>query len=291
MLGGDDVLACFIAGNSFTWDDWFRLETEDDSLQPTVDMLLNVAIFAYFGAVCPWPLFAHSPVIPVWRLIILGILILLFRRIPIVYTLHHWIYQIEQKRQALFVGFFGPIGVSAVFYIHIASVYLKGVLAPDGTQREDAKELIDTIEVIVWFMVMCSILVHGLSIPIAKLFLQIPRALSRAQSDSQDAQPFSTFQPETSQASKDTEIKDRRKRKEKSKKQGKKCNKEDISGPQAMHKIGRPIQDEPSSEERDAGEKLNGGDGGQKSSERERGLTGNEKIELEREGHVAPIRS
>ncbi len=28
MIGSDDVLACFVAGNAFTWDDWFRLETE-----------------------------------------------------------------------------------------------------------------------------------------------------------------------------------------------------------------------------------------------------------------------
>ncbi|CAG8879643.1 unnamed protein product [Penicillium salamii] len=27
LIGTDDVLACFIAGNTFTWDDWFRLET------------------------------------------------------------------------------------------------------------------------------------------------------------------------------------------------------------------------------------------------------------------------
>lgn len=30
MIGSDDVLACFIAGNTFTWDDWFRLETLDE---------------------------------------------------------------------------------------------------------------------------------------------------------------------------------------------------------------------------------------------------------------------
>lgn len=49
LIGSDDVLACFIAGNAFTWDDWFRVETQDDSLQPTIDMLLNVSIFAWFG--------------------------------------------------------------------------------------------------------------------------------------------------------------------------------------------------------------------------------------------------
>ena len=54
MIGSDDVLACFIAGNTFTWDDWFRIETLDDSLQPTTDMLLNLSIFMWYGAVCPW---------------------------------------------------------------------------------------------------------------------------------------------------------------------------------------------------------------------------------------------
>ena len=79
MIGSDDVLACFIAGNTFTWDDWFRLETVDDSLQPTIDMLLNLSVFIWFGAVCPWPLFRTSTVIPIYRLIPLGIMILLFR--------------------------------------------------------------------------------------------------------------------------------------------------------------------------------------------------------------------
>lgn len=79
MIGSDDVLACFIAGNAFTWDDWFRLETEDDSLQPTIDMLLNLAVFMWFGAICPWPQFLDNDVIPIYRLIFLGVLILLLR--------------------------------------------------------------------------------------------------------------------------------------------------------------------------------------------------------------------
>lgn len=79
MIGSDDVLACFIAGNVFTWDDWFRLETLDDSLQPTIDMLLNLSVFIWFGAICPWASFANNSVIPIYRLIFLGVLILLFR--------------------------------------------------------------------------------------------------------------------------------------------------------------------------------------------------------------------
>jgi NhaP-type Na+/H+ or K+/H+ antiporter len=156
MIGSDDVLACFIAGNTFTWDDWFRLETMDDSFQPTIDMLLNVTIFIWFGAVCPWAEFAHNNVIPIYRLIFLGILVLLLRRPPIVYAMHKYIPQIEQKRQALFVGFFGPIGVSAIFYLYISLEFLRKIKV-DGEIREDAAFLMEVMNVVIWFLCICSI--------------------------------------------------------------------------------------------------------------------------------------
>lgn len=157
MIGTDDVLACFIAGNVFTWDDWFRLETLDDSLQPTIDMLLNLSIFIWYGAICPWPAFLHNNVIPIYRLVFLGILILLLRRLPIIFALHKFVHQIEEKRQAIFVGFFGPIGVSAIFYLYISLDFLKEVTDDNGLQRSDASNLAEVITVVVWFLVMCSI--------------------------------------------------------------------------------------------------------------------------------------
>jgi NhaP-type Na+/H+ or K+/H+ antiporter len=157
MIGSDDVLACFVAGNAFTWDDWFRLETLDDSLQPTIDMLLNLSIFLWFGSVCPWRLFlANDGIIPIYRLIALAILILLFRRLPAIFALHKYIPQIEERHQALFMGFFGPIGVSAVFYIYVAVEFLDTVRV-DGEQREDAKRLSETVQIVAWFLVIASI--------------------------------------------------------------------------------------------------------------------------------------
>jgi sodium/hydrogen antiporter len=172
MIGSDDVLACFIAGNAFTWDDWFRLETEDDALQPTIDMLLNLAIFMWFGAICPWPMFLHNSVIPIYRLIFLGVLILLLRsvfiappfmdlaninrRLPVVFAFHKLIHQIEDTRQAIFVGFFGPIGVSAVFYLYISLEFLETITV-DGVQRKDAKQLSEVMTVVIWFLAICSI--------------------------------------------------------------------------------------------------------------------------------------
>jgi sodium/hydrogen antiporter len=157
MIGSDDVLACFIAGNAFTWDDWFRLETLDDSLQPTIDMLLNLSVFMWFGAICPWTSFlSNSGIIPIYRLIFLGVLILLFRRLPVVYALHKYIPQIEEQRQAIFVGFFGPIGVSAIFYLYISLEFLDTIVVGD-TQRADAESLSRSLALVVWFLAICSI--------------------------------------------------------------------------------------------------------------------------------------
>jgi len=195
MIGSDDVLACFIAGNTFTWDDWFRKETLDDSLQPTIDMLLNVAVFIWFGAVCPWYSFAHNSQIPIYRLIFLGILVLLLRRPPIVLVMHKKIHQIEEWRQALFVGYFGPIGVSAIFYLYVSLEYLKTNIDVDGQEREDAIRLGEIMTVVVWFLVVCSIVVHGLSIPLGKLGFYLPRTISTA--ISQDASEPAFHLPES----------------------------------------------------------------------------------------------
>lgn len=128
----------------------------DDSLQPTIDMLLNVSVFIWFGAVCPWAVFANNNVIPIYRLIFLGVLVLLLRRLPIVVAMHKNIHQIDQLRQALFVGFFGPIGVSAIFYLYISIEFLEKITV-DGVQREDARHLQETMYVVIWFLVICSI--------------------------------------------------------------------------------------------------------------------------------------
>ncbi|KAF2730518.1 hypothetical protein EJ04DRAFT_38863 [Polyplosphaeria fusca] len=192
MIGSDDVLACFIAGNTFTWDDWFRLETMDDSFQPTIDMLLNVSVFIWFGAVCPWSEFVHNSVIPIYRLIPLGILVLLLRRPPIVFAMRKQIHQIDGKRQALYVGFFGPIGVSAVFYLYITLDFLRNITV-DGEIRPDAQFLMEVTNIVVWFLCICSIVIHGLSVPVGKLGFYLPRTISNALStdrNSEEPAPF-----------------------------------------------------------------------------------------------------
>ncbi|GAM83672.1 hypothetical protein ANO11243_016600 [Dothideomycetidae sp. 11243] len=89
------------------------------------------------------------------------------------------IHQIEGFRHALFVGFFGPIGVSAIFYIYVSREFLAGITV-NGQQREDAHHLSEVIVLVVWFLAICSIIVHGISIPLGKLGFYLPRTISAA---------------------------------------------------------------------------------------------------------------
>ncbi|KAI6092730.1 Sodium/hydrogen exchanger family-domain-containing protein [Hypoxylon rubiginosum] len=180
MIGSDDILACFIAGNVFTWDDWFRLETLDE---PTIDMLLNVTIFMWYGVVCPWHSFVANGIIPIYRLIVLGILILLLRRLPFVLAVYKKIPQIDGFRQAIFMGFFGPIGCSAIFYLYVTLEFIVTLNPNDGDEpRSDVANLQEDVLVLVWFMVVCSVVVHGLSIPLGKFGFYLPRTISRSRS-------------------------------------------------------------------------------------------------------------
>ncbi|KAH0559948.1 hypothetical protein GP486_003532 [Trichoglossum hirsutum] len=93
--------------------------------------------------------------------------------------MHRVIPQIEGKRQALFTGFFGPIGVSAIFYLYVSLEFL-GQIKVDGEVREDARRLQDVMMVVIWFLAISSIIVHGLTIPLGKLGVYLPRTISKA---------------------------------------------------------------------------------------------------------------
>lgn len=95
--------------------------------------------------------------IPIYRLVFLGILVLLLRRPPIVFGMHKSIRQIGEKRQALYVGFFGPIGVSAIFYLYITLDFLRKNVTVGDEPRSDAVYLMEVTKIVVWFLVICSV--------------------------------------------------------------------------------------------------------------------------------------
>lgn len=133
-------------------------DIHDSSLQPTIDTLLNVAIFMWYGVACPWSLFVENTTLSFSRLLILGILVLLFRRLPYIFLFRTLIPQVENRKQATFMGFFGPIGCSAMFYLYITMDFVNGLKSGDGDElREDVQFLREDVRVVVWFLMTCSV--------------------------------------------------------------------------------------------------------------------------------------
>ncbi|KAL8721966.1 MAG: hypothetical protein Q9181_007596, partial [Wetmoreana brouardii] len=119
-LGLDDFLVAFGAGLGFAWDGWFANKTKETHLSSILELLLNSSMFVYFGAIVPWQKFApqeSTPFITLGKLVGLLVLILLFRRIPIVLLLKPFIPDIRTYREALFCGHFGPMGLGGLFLV------------------------------------------------------------------------------------------------------------------------------------------------------------------------------
>ena len=177
LLGSDDLLAAFACGTAFAWDGWFNRQTEESMFSNVIDLLFNCACFIFIGAWIPFEDFdAPELSISPWRLIVLGLLIVLLRRLPIMLALYKWIPDIHTFRECVFAGHFGPMGVGAVFISTLAAVKLPAPLEIEqngelvgGGHPGQIDYLGNSIQPIVAFMVLISIMIHGLSIPFFSL--------------------------------------------------------------------------------------------------------------------------
>lgn len=173
-LGLDDLLVGFAAGVGFSNDGWFTQKTEESHVSNVIDLLLNLAYFVYLGAVIPWEKF-NAPEIGLtpWRLVVIAIFVILFRRVPIMLALKPFIPDIKTWREALFAGHFGPIGVGAIF----AAILARAELENGSTEPEDLLPgpevknymIIQIIWPLTTFLVITSIVVHGSSIAVFTL--------------------------------------------------------------------------------------------------------------------------
>ncbi|KAF8946669.1 hypothetical protein BGZ47_011665 [Haplosporangium gracile] len=186
ILASDDLLACFIAGNVFAWDDWFSNEIAEAHIQETIDMLLNLACFVYIGASIPFANFHDMALeLSVWRLIVLAILILMLRRLPFVMALKRFIPALASYREAAFAGWFGPMGVGAVYFSKVAA----SMTNPDnlGDNPHNVDRLLRVRSVIypvVMFLVLSSVLIHGVTVPLLHLQYKYTRTWSRKRDES-----------------------------------------------------------------------------------------------------------
>ncbi|GJN94505.1 hypothetical protein Rhopal_007587-T1 [Rhodotorula paludigena] len=167
LAGSDDLLAAFA----------FTESIEESNFSSTIDLLANCAIFIYIGATMPFNSWnSETTTLVWWRMLLLCLGILVLRRLPAIYALYHWIPDIKTTREAIFAGHFGPMGVGAIFISTLAAARLPTPSIP-------AENNIDVLAIVIvpvtYAIVLCSILVHGLTI---SFFTLGRRVHSRVQS-------------------------------------------------------------------------------------------------------------
>ena len=155
-FGISSFIATFMAGLVFSWDGWFAKESEEAHVQEVIDMLVNIVFFIFFGVSIPWASF-NTAVLPVWKLIVTSLLVLVVRRLPIVIALSRPMKMILTWQEIFFVGWFGPVGVGALWYMALANK-----LFPE-------KESL--FFPIIFFIVFVSVIIHGIMVPIVHLTL------------------------------------------------------------------------------------------------------------------------
>lgn len=151
LLGSDGILSVFVAGLVFDGVANASEKAEEEEVQEAINQFFTLPIFVLLGLVLPWQEWLQLG----WKGLLVASAVLLLRRLPAIVLLSPLITRLKSVPDVLFVGWFGPIGVAALYYAHFA------------LHRTDIRE----VWVVSSLIVVASILAHGISAtPFSQLY-------------------------------------------------------------------------------------------------------------------------
>jgi len=158
LLGCDEVLAAFVAGAVLNNSNrQFDVAEHHERFSQALGRFFDLPIMILFGAAIPWAEWSR----PGWRAVAFAVAVLLLRRIPAWLLLRRWLPWNRDGRSALFAGWFGPIGATALFY---------AMLIQDETGSPQYWPFIS-------LAIGASVLAHGITgTPLTRLFGGTPAA-------------------------------------------------------------------------------------------------------------------
>jgi NhaP-type Na+/H+ or K+/H+ antiporter len=151
LAGTDGVLAVFVAGVAFDQVVETNERAEEENIQEAVNSFFTLPVFGLFGLMLPWQEWVRLG----WPGLALALAVMLLRRVPALLAIWRLTPLLERRRDVWFAGWFGPIGVSALFYAALA-------------QERTGEQLIwPTVSLVV----LASLLAHGISAsPLARRY-------------------------------------------------------------------------------------------------------------------------
>lgn len=151
LLQTDGILAVFVSGIVFGRVVGERERAQEERVQDAINGFFTLPIFVLIGLVIPWQAWGELG----WRGAAFAAALLLLRRLPALWLVHRLAPALSGSRDVLFAGWFGPIGVAALFY---------AVLAVRHTGEE-------RIWAVATLAICASVLVHGVTAsPFTKLY-------------------------------------------------------------------------------------------------------------------------
>jgi NhaP-type Na+/H+ or K+/H+ antiporter len=120
LLGADALISVFLAGLVFNLCADRSEEHEETHIQEAVAKLFTLPMFVIFGAALPLAEWGRLG----WPLLALAALVLLLRRPPIVAASVPALRRMLNRQDAAYLGWFGPIGIAAIYYAASASSHV-----------------------------------------------------------------------------------------------------------------------------------------------------------------------
>ncbi|HZY66820.1 MAG TPA: cation:proton antiporter [Rubrobacteraceae bacterium] len=143
LVGTDGILAVFAAGVAFNMAISADTEEQEERIDESVNRFFVLPIFVLLGLSLPWGEWVGLG----WKGPVLAGLILLLRRPPWVLALAGLVPRMQGTQDGLFTGWFGPIGVAALYYATLAE-HTVGL---------------EEVWVVGSLVISVSVLVHGVS--------------------------------------------------------------------------------------------------------------------------------
>lgn len=111
LLGMNGIFAVFVAGIAFDISSTGEQQREYE-IQEAVNRFFVLPIFMLLGLILPWQEWMELG----WRGLAVAGLVIALRRLPAMVLIRSILPVTQSRRDNLFLGWFGPIGVAALFY-------------------------------------------------------------------------------------------------------------------------------------------------------------------------------
>ncbi|PKD19649.1 hypothetical protein APR41_15645 [Salegentibacter salinarum] len=144
-IGMNGIFSVFIGGFAFSSEISENETIQEEHVQESMDRIFTIPVFFIFGLLLPWKEWID---LGIWTSLAIILAIILFRRIPGFLLILRAAPQFKSKfKDQLLIGWFGPIGVAALYY---------SILTLEKTKDENAW-------IVTSLVVMASTVIHGLS--------------------------------------------------------------------------------------------------------------------------------